>query len=412
VVLALTGEQSSPLGNSANISATGKNTVKKFALLDHAKMLLGSVDLRNSKGEEKGQRPHRTRVCYAYRAYGQDAIVLRLNNNPSDSAASFGGLQTCGNIHACPVCASRVAREKGEYIQKAMRWGKRANKKSMMLTLTARHNRAMSLDELETKVKAAWETFTAHRSWKKLKKQLGICAWMANHEAPFGEHGWHYHKHILLFADFDSLKGADVQADFAKLWIACLAIHGLDALPDRAAKITTGSAVGDTYLTKCGITVTQTNGRIEYEMTASANKDSKNQWELLEESYYGNTGSGELYIEYVQHMSGKNFLTTSKGLKKLIAEEPAEEPADGESDFMQDWVEISSYWWDEVVRPARAMSDVLKVAAKTRDIGQVRGLLWELQDRLIASGVLDDYHRKFRFIPYSSGDFAEGVRRL
>jgi hypothetical protein len=79
---------------------------------------------------------------------------------------------------------------------------------------------------------------------------------------------------------------------------------------------------------------------------------------------------------------------------------------------MQDWVEISSYWWDEVVRPARAMSDVLKVAAKTRDIGQVRGLLWELQDRLIASGVLDDYHRKFRFIPYSSGDFAEGVRRL
>jgi len=404
--------QSASLGNSANISSACENTVKKFALLDHAKMLLGSIDLRNSKGTEKGKRPHRTRLCHAYRAYGSDAIILRLNNSPSESSASFSGLQTCGSIHACPVCASRQAAEKGEFITRALRWGKRANKKSMMLTLTARHNRYMPLAELETKFKAAWETFTAHRAWKKLKKELGICAWIANHEAPYGENGWHYHKHILLFADFDKIKEEKTQADFAALWIQCLALHGLEALPERAAKITTGSAVGDTYLTKCGITVTETNGRLEYEMTGTQNKDSKNQWELLEMSYYGNEHAGSLYLEYVQHMTGKKFLTTSHDLEKIIAETEAEAETKTEADKMGDFAEISPYWWDEVVRPANAMSGLLKVTAKTRNIGRVRDYLWELQDKLIESGVLDAYHRKYRFVAATSADFSEGIRRL
>lgn len=410
--------QSTSLGSSANISSTGEKTVTKFARLDHAKMLLGAADLRNSKGEEKGKRPHRTRLCYAYRAYGADTITLRLNNNPNESRASFSGLQTCGNIHACPVCASKVAAEKGEFILKALQWGKRTNKKAWMLTLTARHNRYMPLDDIEERVRLAWETFTAHRSWRKLKKELGIAAWMANHEAPYGENGWHYHKHILMFSEFDALKNASAQDDFSKLWIQCLARHGLTATPEHATKITTGAAVGDTYLTKCGITVTETNGKLEYEMTTQADKSSselKSQWELLEMSYYGNVHAGHLFVEYAAHMSGKKFLTMSKGFSKLIeAEElPAPTPDDESpaADEMQDFAEISPYWWD-IVRDAKGMSEVLKVAAKTRSINKIRELLWKLQDRLIEVGELDDYHRQFRFVAYSSGDFVEGIRRI
>lgn len=418
MVFALTEPHSGSLGNSANISSTGENVVKKFALLDHERVLLGAADLRNSKGENKGKRPHRTRLCHAYRAYGADTIKIRLNNNPSESRANYAGLQTCGSIWACPVCASREAADKGDFILKALQWGKRANKKAFMLTLTARHNRYMPLEELETKFKAAWQTFTAHRSWRKLKRELGIEHWIAAIEAPYGENGWHYHKHVLLFADFDMLKEEKTQADFVTLWMQCLAIHGLEALPERAAKVTTGAAVGDTYLTKCGITVTETNGRLEYEMTGAQNKDSKNQWELLEMSYYGNMRAGELFIEFVSHMSGKNFLTTSHGLGDLVAAEELaaaeEQTADDESaaaEDMTDFAEISPYWWD-VVRAARSMSSVLKVAAKTRNVNRVRELLWELQERLITIGELDDYHRKYRFIAATSADFDEGIRRI
>jgi hypothetical protein len=411
--------QRGSLGNSADISATGENTVKKFALLDHERILLGAADLRNSKGKNKGNRPHRTRLCHAYRAYGADTIKIRLNQNPSESRASFSGLQTCGSIWACPVCASREAAEKGEFILKALQWAKRANKKAFMLTLTARHHVRMTLEELETKFKAAWETFTAHRSWKKLKKELGIEHWIAAIEAPYGENGWHYHKHVLLFADFDMMKESETQADFVSLWIRCLEIHGLEALPERAAKITTGAAVGNSYLTKCGITVTESNGRLEYEMTGSQNKESKNQWELLEMSYYGNTHAGDLFIEFVSHMTGKKFLTTSHGLGDLVAleelaagdEASSEDSESSSGDEMQDFAEISPYWWD-IVRDTRSMSDVLKVAAKTRNVNRVRELLWELQERLITIGELDAYHRQYRFIAATSADFAEGIRRI
>lgn len=417
VAFSLQAGESQPLGSSANISATGERTVTRFALLDHAKMLLGAADIRNSKGEDKGKRPHRTRLCYAYRAYGADKITLRLNTDPSESRASFSGLQTCGSIHACPVCAARVAAEKGEFILKALAWGKRNNKKAWMLTLTASHNLSMSLDEIEERVRLSWETFVSHRSYKRLKKELAIASFIANHEAPHGENGWHYHKHILFFSDFEAIKNAPVQADFTNLWIQCLGLHGLTASRQHAAKITTGAAVGDTYLTKCGITVTETNGRLEYEMSTQGNKESselKTQWELLEMSYYGNFRAGELFVEYVEHMSGKKFLTMSKGFAKLIeAEElpPVENEETAAGDEMQDFAEISPYWWD-VVKDARGMSDVLRVAAKSRNVNRVRELLWELQEKLIKAGELDDYHRKFRFIPYSSDDFAEGIRRL
>jgi len=409
MVLALTGEQGSPLGKSVNISSTCEKVVKRFALLDHAKMLLGSIDLRNRKGE----RPHATRTCHAYKCHNSEGIILKLNNNPQESRASYSGVQTCGNIHACPVCSSRAAAEKAEFLIKALRWAKLTNKKDFMLTLTARHNRYMTLEELETRFKAAWNSFTGHRTWRKLKKKLGISHWIANIEAPYGENGWHYHKHIILFCDWELLKEADFQVDFANLWIDCLALHGLEALPERAAKITTGSHVGDEYLTKCGIAVTESNGRLEYEMTGTKEKDSQSHWELLELSYYGNAHAGNLYIEYVQHMTGKNFLTTSHGLNDEIAALPEEAAAaadEGTADEMNDWAEISPYWWDEVIRPAKGMSEVLKTAAKTRNLNHVRELLWELQEKLIQSGALDDYHRKYRFVPYASDDFAEGIR--
>lgn len=403
--------QSASLGNSANISARGENTVKRFALLDHAKLLLGAADLRNSKGKEKGKRPHRTRLCHAFRAYGSDSIVLRLNQNANESRAAFTGLQTCGSIHACPVCAQREAAKKGEFILKSLAWSKRTNHKDLMLTLTARHNRHMSLAELETAFKAAWDTFNSHRAWKKLKKELGIKHWIANVEAPHGENGWHYHKHIILFATFDKLKEEKAQADINQLWIQCLAIHGLEALPEYATKITTGSAVGNEYLTKCGIVVTENNGRLEYELTGTENKDSKNHWELLEMSYYGNAHAGNLYLEYAEHMTGKNFLTTSHGLADLVEAEELPVSTEEEADQMTDFAEISPYWWD-IVRGARGMSDVLKVAAKSRNVNAIRELLWELQERLILVGELEAYHRKFRFIPATSDDFVEGIRRI
>lgn len=417
------------LGNTANISAAGDNLARKYALLDHAKLLLSSVDSRN----RGGKRPHRTRVCHAFLAHGQDKIVLRLNGNASESRATYGGLQTCGSIWACPVCASRVAAEKAEFILKTIQWAKHNDKKPMMMTLTARHNRYMPLEFLEEKIKAAWEMFTAHWQWKKLKKQLGIVHWLANSEIPFGENGWHNHKHILLLVDFGKMQEAAETAETEKqlnpdaktpeqeleaLWIHCLATHGLEALPDIALKITASGDVGNTYLTKIGITVSQSDGKLELEMTASDRKDSKTVWQLLESSYYGNARAGELYLEYVQHMTGKKFITTSHGLGDLVAAEElaaaevSEAAEAAEEPKMKEWAEISPYWWDSVVRPARLMGKVLRVAAKTRDVDAVRNLLWQTQEELIQCGELGDYHRNYRHRAETSWDFAEGIRRI
>lgn len=400
------------LGNTANISATGTKTVKKQTMLRHSQKTLKEVNMIS----KRTGKPHRMRFCQVNRAYGSERITIKLNRDDMRSNASFGGLQNCGCVWGCPVCAPRIAAEKGQFILKSLEWGKQSGQTPVMLALTARHHAGMRLEAFKAQFKAAWKMMTKHRKWRNFILSFGISHWIANREVTYGQNGWHYHMHMLLFIDNKAAAAADaldIQSDMEELWLHCLDACGLDAIEGIALKVSAHGNVGQTYLTKIGLTVSEEDGKLEYEMTGAANKDGRSVWDLLRHSYYGDEKATALYIEFVETMSGENFITSSHGLAALansVSLESETEAAE-QSDSMREWAEISPYWWT-VVLLAGAADNVLEVAAISREVSDVRDLVWRLQEQLISFGELPQYHRRFRYEPASSGDFAGGIRLI
>lgn len=411
MVLAFTGEQSSPLGKIADISSACKKLVKKTTLLGHAQNLAKDANLLS----KRSGNPHRIRFCHAHRAYQADAITLNMKQNGLQQvSASYGGLQTCGSIWACPVCASKIAVEKGQEVLKALQWAKNEGHLPVMIALTARHNSGMALTPFMKAFKRAWERFNSGRIWRRFKKKYGIVHHIANREVTYGDFGWHYHMHLLLFLDFDALRESeekDLQATMETFWLNCLEKEGLEGLPEIALHVSASHNVGETYLTKIGIVINKKDGKLEYEMTSSETKKGRSIWDILRHSYYGDEKSSALYIEFVEAMSDTNFLTFSHGFADLLAD--IELPALSEEKNAQAraWAEISPYWWS-IIRRAGAMGKFLEQAAMTWNIDHLRQYLWMLQDELIDTGELEDYHKKFRFLAHSSDDFPEALRSV
>ncbi len=111
-----------PLGNIAIVSSAYENNakqktrIKRYKLLSEAQRILTENNVCNPRNGN----PHRTRFCHARRTYLADNIALKLNGNDIQSEAAIGNVQTCGSVWSCPICASRIAVEKGKLVQKAL----------------------------------------------------------------------------------------------------------------------------------------------------------------------------------------------------------------------------------------------------------------------------------------------------
>jgi hypothetical protein len=401
--------ESASLEKIAVISSACEKRVKKMTMLGHAQKLAKAANLLS----KRSGKPHRVRFCHAHKAYQADAITLNMKQNGLHQvSASYAGLQTCGSIWACPVCASKLAIEKGQEVLKAIIWAKQNNKAPVMIALTARHHAGMDLAYFMTRFKRAWERFNSGRIWKRFKKKYGISHHIANREITYGDCGWHYHMHLLLFLDFVLLKESDetsLQASMEKFWLNCLEKEGLEGLPEIALHVSSHGNVGATYLTKIGITINQKDGKLEYEMTSSDTKKGRSIWDILRHSYYGDEVSSLLYIEFVEAMQDTNFLTFSHGLHDLIKD--IELPALESEAEARAWAEISPYWW-KIIRRAGSMGKFLQEAAESWNIDHLRQYLWSLQDELIDADLLPEQAKSYRFRPPTSEDFAEGIRRL
>ncbi len=408
---------SAPLGNIAivssasTISDNNKTRIKRYKLLAEAQKIL----IKNNICNPRNGNPHRTRFCHARRTYLAENITIKLNHSLISSEASIGNVQTCGSVWSCPICATRIAVKKGKLVQKALIYAKENNQMPIMVALTASHSLHTPLKEFKKKFKAAWKMFSSHRQWRKFKKCYGLKHWIANREITYGKHGWHYHMHLLLFMDAIKLKYADesikLEETLTELWLACLSHNGLSGLGEYALKITAGKNVGETYLTKVGLTEDAKTGNLQYELTGASNKKSGYTiWDILRHASYGDNTSETLYIEFVSAMFGDSFLSFSKGFLPLL--EDIQLPAEDEnSDKKTDWLFISPYWW-RIVYQSYAIADLLEVAATERSVDKVREFLHDLQDELIETGKLPEYHRVYRKVARSSEDNIICIREV
>lgn len=378
---------SASLGKDANnvFSAKRIDAFRKYRLLAHAQKLLIESEVTG-----RNDNIHRTRLCHNARAFQAESIAVRIPVDPRKNSAALAGVQTCGSIWACPCCAAKIASKRGAEISQIIDYMSEAGHVAIMVTNTARHHANMGLAEFKNKFKQAHRYFVQSRRWQDLKSKYGIQHSIKAVEGTWGlEHGWHYHQHAILFLNADLLQKYSetvfsVWVIAARaLWLDCLAKVGLDGIGEIAFDVQAEHDVKKTYLAKLGLEDETAN--LDYELSAGHNKTSGGAkiWQILEKSWHGDKQASDLYIEWVEAMSGDKWITFSHGLKDLcgIAETEDEDLAvfDGidEQVYNETLIEISD---DEFmpVRKLQKLADLLELAATSRNAETVRKWLADL----------------------------------
>ena len=257
----------------------------------------------------------RTAKCLRLRAFGQDIKVIR---SIEYKTASYTGLQTCGSVWACPVCAAKIAERRRVEIQAAMALHKASGGSVNLLTLTTPHQRMDSLKDLLAMQAVALKYFFKDFSAKAVFQGMGVIGQIRALEVTHGRlspsnNGWHPHYHLLVFC----ASGVDLDGFADRLytrWAACCVRAGLGE-PSRlhGLKLDDGSKAAS-YVIKWGL---------EDEMTKGHTKKARHgetPFDFLR-SYLANAKdkqAGALFKEFAETFKGKRQLHWSAGLKKLF----------------------------------------------------------------------------------------------
>ena len=118
--------------------------------------------------------------------------------------ASYGGLQTCGSVWTCPVCAAKIAERRRVELLDAMEMHKAQGGAVSLLTLTTPHQRGDNLAVLLAQQGKALVGFLKDRAVVAVFAEMGWIGQVRALEVTHGRrsdrnNGWHPHFHILQF---------------------------------------------------------------------------------------------------------------------------------------------------------------------------------------------------------------------
>lgn len=199
----------------------------RYQLLRTAQSVLAVVGV-----EWKDQ--HRTCWCSRSLRYGDfgEAGGGRVDvfRNANRDGASLAGLNRCGNLHTCPVCAAKVGELRRKQLSAAMVKHIGNGGAAYLLTFTFPHEAGESLESLQAKFDKARDRFQKSRIWKAFQKSAGnvtvqrkikgemqavITVGVVNslEYTVSQENGWHPHVHMLVFCKRKAFgEGAPVNA--------------------------------------------------------------------------------------------------------------------------------------------------------------------------------------------------------
>ncbi len=255
------------------------------------------------------------------------ALVMR-----RDGGAAWSGIETCGSIWLCAVCAAKVAEKRRAEVEWTADRHVEAGGAVYMATFTVPHVAFQSLQELRDAITTAWRKFQAGAPWKRAREHVGCVGTIRSLEVTVGrKFGWHPHLHVLIFAD-KLTPEAEEEFGFWMFdrWAAMVARAGLGECSPKAFEMhrcrRAKEAAG--YVGKWGC-----DSEIAKAGTKTARGENKSPWGLLLAANDGDPKARELFTEYGMAMKGSRHLTWSKGLRELYGlppersdEEIAQEP--------------------------------------------------------------------------------------
>ncbi len=267
--------------------------------------------------------------------------------------AHYKGLQTCGSVWVCPMCAAKVEERRRIEVAGIFAWAGPEGLDSSLHTNTFSHGMGDDLRDLFRKQQHALHLFRANRVYVAEMKAIGYVAMIRALEITYGRNGWHPHTHELKFHR-EQLNESDAQtlrARLATAWMAActragLFVPGTDdeaAFYHRSIDIRPHFGSGE-YLAK---TDDKKNWTAPHELAKASSKQGRfagvHPFQL---AIRGNPGDPELFIDYVKATKGKRKLLFSPGLKKLagIVEKSDEQIAAEDEDKATVIANLSWVW--------------------------------------------------------------------
>ena len=313
---------------------------------------------------------HRVRKCRRV----PTAQAVTAAYRAQDQRAHYSGLQTCGSVWACPMCAEKIAAGRRSDLIAAVEAADAMGLVVWMVTTTVQHHIGQRLADLMTAATRCGRLASQRRDVRDLRDASGIVGVIKRREETHGENGWHPHTHELVFAP----PGGDVRA-WAEArhagYDAALQKHyslrsmarsgGLDI---RALNLEEARQEVAAYMGKLEKTETT---RAAGELTAGAwqknarQRTSCTSWQLLRDAASGDDQAAKLWAEYERATKGRRQLVWSPGLRGLLGLEGVEltddELADENDQDQEDVAIILAADWPTIYADQQALSDLLEV---------------------------------------------------
>lgn len=310
-----------------------KQQAGRYALMRTAQGLLWK------KGNEWRDQ---ARTCWCCRSMKREAGSVSVYRNEDCSGSSLTGLNRCGNIWTCPVCAAKVAESRRAELSAALVAHLSNGGAAYLVTLTFPHEADHPIAELLERFTNARQRLQNSRTWKRVMEEAGRLGSVASLEVTISqENGWHPHLHLLVFAKEQAFAEGDPKNDQGDLispaiielkhaWVNILLKTGLGDqkklhhMLDHAFNVRGGNQAAE-YIAKYG---RDERWGQSSEMTRHYAKqggagqrdglDHFTPFQLLAWAGNGDEWSTRKFIEYSEAIEGKRAVTWSPGLKKSL----------------------------------------------------------------------------------------------
>lgn len=263
----------------------------------------------------------------------------RVGLHAHEGGAHFSGLESCGNVWACPVCAPKIRASRMQDVLTAFDRHAANGGGFGFLTLTVAHEFGEDLAALLALLGGAWKSVAEQREYKEWRAMLGLVGNITALEVTDGGNGWHPHRHVMLF--FERPPSRDqVEAFEAVLdelygrWLAKQGRKrgGVDGRTGRRVAVRLEYVAADDairreqlgrYITKLQAGFEMTRGDLKQSRQA-ADSGGRLPMDLIDVAAAGGDDAPAAVMrwrEYEAAMTGKSSCRFSKGLRALLGME-------------------------------------------------------------------------------------------
>ncbi len=297
-------------------------------------------------GNEREHYVYRVAMCHR----GTDGVAPEIRRSTDHERAEFYGVQTCGSVWNCPICAPKVANGRRDEMTLGMGRHVEAGGMVYLETFTFQHTAEEGgagclKPQLDKLLGLMREKLKSARIYKDTRKEAEVLGQIRALEITYGEaNGWHPHVHELVFASRqavavnargETIYRKSVLGRRRKLWARLLIEAGMAGLQlgdtgaelfgklrnllRRCYTVQIGAHAAE-YIAKFG---RESGWGIASEMTKGHTKTPRRcahttPWGLLADHLDGDKRAGWLFREYAEAFAGRRQLCWSPGLKKAL----------------------------------------------------------------------------------------------